>query len=108
MSHSIVGRKQATKECTACHAAKSILHRPVDLNSSLPHGVPITYRGKNMNVVNYQSKEPTFDNQILLSSFYIIGNSRTPWVEWFGWLSVAGTILFGFLHATLRMLKGRL
>ena len=108
MSHSIVGKKQATKECTACHAGNSILRRPVDLNSFLPRGVPVIYRGKNMNVVNYQGKEPTFDNQPLLSSFYIIGNSRAPWVEWLGWLSVAAAILFGFLHGTLRLVKGRL
>ena len=85
MSHSIVGKKQAIKECTACHAANSILRRPVDLNSSLPRGVPVIYRGKNMNVVNFQCKEPSFDNRFLLSSLYIIGNSRAPWVEWLGW-----------------------
>jgi hypothetical protein len=61
-----------------------------------------------MNVVNYQGKEPTFDNQALLNSFYIIGNSRAPWVEWLGWLSVAGAILFGFVHGALRMLRGRI
>jgi hypothetical protein len=106
MSHSIVGKQQATKECTACHAGNSILRRPLDLNTFLPRGVPVMYRGKNMNVVNYQSKEPTFDNQLLLSSFYIIGNSRAPWVEWLGWLSVAGAIVFALLHGILRLIKG--
>jgi hypothetical protein len=33
MSHSIVGKQQAIRECTACHAKQSILHRPVDLDS---------------------------------------------------------------------------
>jgi hypothetical protein len=59
MSHSIVGRKQATKECTACHAGNSILRRPVDLNSFLPRDVPVMYRGRNINVVSYQGKAAT-------------------------------------------------
>ena len=31
--------------------SNSILRRPVDLNSFLPRGVPVIYRGKNVNVV---------------------------------------------------------
>jgi hypothetical protein len=108
MSHSVVGKKQATKDCTACHAGNSILHRPVDLNSHLPRGVPVLYRGKAMNVVDFQGKEPTFDNRALLGSFYIVGNSRAAWVEWVGWLAIAGAILFSLLHGSLRLLKGRL
>lgn len=108
MSHGIAGKKQATRECTACHSGNSILRRAVDLNDALPRGVPVIYRGRNLNVVNFEGKAPTFDNQALLGSFYIIGNSRAPWVEWMGWLSVAGAVLFSFLHGALRLLKGRL
>jgi hypothetical protein len=107
MSHSIVGKRQAIRECTACHAKQSILHRPVDLDSFLPQGVPVIFRGKNISVVNYEGKEPTFDNRLLLSSFYIIGYSRVPWVEWLGWLAVVGVILFSLLHGALRLLGGR-
>jgi hypothetical protein len=106
MSHGIVGKGQATRECTACHAQKSILHRPLDLNSFLPKDVPVIFGGKNISVVNYQGKEPTFDNALLLSSFYIIGNSRVPWIEWLGWTSVLGAFLFALLHGALRVLKG--
>jgi hypothetical protein len=106
MSHSIVGKGQAIRECTACHAKKSILYRPVDLDSTLPKDVPIIFRGQNARVVNYQGKEPTFDNRLLLSSFYVVGYSRVPWVEWLGWLSVAGVILFSIMHGILRVLGG--
>jgi len=107
MSHSIVGKQQAIRECTACHARQSILHRSVDLDSFLPQGVPVVFRGKNISVVNYEGKEPTFDNRLLLSSFYIIGYSRVLWVEWLGWLSVLGVILFSLVHGALRLLGGR-
>jgi hypothetical protein len=107
MSHSSVGKDQAIRECTACHARNSILHRPLDLNTALPRGVPVVFRGRNMNVVNYQGKEPTFDNRQLLSSFYIIGYSRAAWVEWLGWLSIIGVILFSLAHGVLRLLGGR-
>jgi hypothetical protein len=29
MSHSLVGKDQAIRTCTACHARKSMLYRPV-------------------------------------------------------------------------------
>jgi hypothetical protein len=107
MSHNIVGKQQATRECAACHSTKSILHRRVDLDSFLPRGVPVIFRGRNISVVNYRGKEPTFDNRLLLSSFYIIGCSRVWWVEWLGWLSVAGVILFSVTHGALRLIGGR-
>ena len=73
MSHSIVGKGQAVKECTACHSSKSMLHRPLDLNTFLPKSAPVIYRGRKIDVVNFEGKEPTFDNRVLLQSFYIIG-----------------------------------
>ena len=107
MSHGIVGKDQATKDCTACHAKKSILHRPLELDDALPQGVPVMYGGKPVSVVNYRGKTPAFDNRPLLSSFYIIGNSRATWVEWLGWLSVVGALLFALVHGVLRLIGGR-
>lgn len=107
MSHNTVGKKQATRDCAACHSSNSILHRPLDLNAFLPKGVPVVYRGKIMPVVNYEGKEPTFDNRQLLAGFYLIGNSRVAGVEWAGWLAVAGAFVFSLLHVALRVLGGR-
>jgi hypothetical protein len=105
MSHGIVGKGQATKECTACHGQDSILHRPLDLNSFLPKGVPVIYRGQKIGVVAYGGREPTFDNRALLSRFYVIGNSRSRWIERIGWLCVGAAILFSLLHGLLRILS---
>ena len=107
MSHSIVGKKQATRECTACHAKQSILHRPLDLDDALPKNVPVMYGGKPLSVVHYKGSQPTFDNRPLLRSFYIIGNSRVAGVEWLGWLSVTGALLFGLVHGGIRLFGGR-
>ena len=108
MTHSIVGKDQAIRECTACHGRKSILHRPLDLNTFLPRGVPVVYRGKRLDVVDFSGAEPTFDNRPLLSSFYIIGYSRAGWVEWLGWIAVSSVLLFALLHGILRMIGVRL
>lgn len=107
ISHSIVGKGQALRDCTACHSKNSVLHRPLDLNTFLPQNVPVSFRGKEEKIVNFEGKEPSFDNQALLSSFYIIGYSRAPWVEWFGWIFIAAVILFSLLHGALRLLGGR-
>ena len=108
MSHSLVGKEQAIRTCTACHSKNSMLHRAVDLNTFLPKAVPVIYRGKRLDVVNYDTKEPTFDNRVLLSSFYIIGYSRASWVEWLGWIAGIGVLLFSLIHGILRMVGGRL
>jgi hypothetical protein len=104
MSHSLVGKDQAVRACTACHSRNSMLHRPVDLNDSLPRAVPVVYRGQNLNVVNYAGKQPTFDNRPLLASFYIIGYSRAAWVEWLGWIAVIGVVLFSGVHGIARVI----
>jgi hypothetical protein len=108
MSHGLVGKDQAIRTCTACHARKSMLRQAMDLNTFLPQGVPVVFRGKNVNVVNYQGKEPTFDNRLLLSSFYITGYSRSGWVEWLGWLCVSGVLLFSVVHGIIRIIGGLL
>lgn len=107
MSHSIAGKGQATKACTACHAKNSILHRPLDLDNFLPKGVPTFFQGRKIDVVSWRGKEPGFDNRPLLASFYIIGNSRVAWIEWLGWLSVAGALLFVLIHGGVRIFGGR-
>ena len=108
MSHGIAGKGQAIRECTACHAGNSILHRPLDLNTFLPKGVSVVYRGKTVNVVNFDGKEPTFDNRPLLGGFYVVGSSRVGWIEWIGWLAVAGVLLFSLVHGILRIVGVRL
>jgi len=107
MSHNNVGKGQAVKECTACHARNSMLNRPLDLNTFLPRNVPVIYGGKRASVINYQGKQPSFDNRTLLGPFYIIGNSRSTFVEWLGWLAVAGSLLFSLVHGGIRAWKGR-
>jgi hypothetical protein len=107
MSHSIVGKEQAIRTCTECHGKKSMLYRSVDLNTFLPRGVPVVFGGKNVSVVSHEGKEPTFDNRVLLTPFYIIGYSRAAWVEWLGWFAVAGVILFSLVHGILRLLGAR-
>lgn len=108
MTHGIVGKEQAIRSCTACHGEKTILRRPVDLNTFLPKNVPVIFRGKSANVVNYEGKEPTFDNHLLLASFYIVGYSRVAWVEWLGWLAVISVVLFSLVHGILRIIGIRL
>ena len=107
MSHNTMGKAQAIKDCKACHAKDSILHRPVNLNDYLPEGVPVYYGGKRVNVVDHSGKEPSFDNRYLLRSFYIIGNSRVGWIESLGWMSVAGALLFSFVHGFIRILGAK-
>jgi hypothetical protein len=106
MSHSIVGKGQATRDCIACHGSNSILHRPLDLDDALPEGVPAYYSGSQRPVVERTSNGPVFDNRELLAPFYIIGSSRVAWIEWVGWLSVLGALLFVLVHGTLRIFLG--
>ena len=105
MTHGIVGKKQAIRDCNACHANKSILNRGMVLNNFLPRNVPIVFSGKKIDVVNFDGKEPTFDNRPLLTSFYVVGLSRVAWVEWLGWLAVIGAVLFSCVHGLIRIIR---
>jgi hypothetical protein len=107
MSHSTMGKGQAIKACSACHARDSILNRPVDLDDFLPKGIPVYFGGKRAEVVDFSGKEPTFDNRSLLRSFYLIGHSRVAWIEILGWLAVAGALLFSLVHGSIRILGAK-
>jgi hypothetical protein len=106
MSHSIAGKGQAIRDCNACHAADSILHRPVVLNDTLPRGVPVYYASVQRDVVRFSAKDPVFDNRELLSSFYVIGCSRVTWIEIVGWAAVLGALLFSLVHCGIRIFIG--
>jgi hypothetical protein len=106
MSHSTVGKDQATKQCTDCHSKQSILNRPLDLDNALPKNVPVYFQGAQRPVAKWTDKEVVFDNHSLLASFYIIGNSRVGWIEIIGWLSVFGALLFALIHGGLRIIFG--
>jgi hypothetical protein len=84
-----------------------MLHRPIDLDDVLPRNVPVYYGGARVDVVRFTKAGPVFDNARLLSSFYIIGNSRVAWIEWCGWLSVLAALLFAAVHGALRLLGGK-
>jgi hypothetical protein len=106
MSHSTVGKDQAVRECTACHARKSLLQQPLELDDVLPRGVPVYYGGARHDLVRWTGTDTVFNNTELLSPFYIIGNSRVLWVEILGWMAVAGALGFALVHGALRLILG--
>jgi hypothetical protein len=107
MGHSVVGKGQAVKVCTACHSGESMLHRPVDLDDVLPGGVPVYYSGAQRAVVRHTKAGAVFDNRELLAKFYIIGNTRVAWIEWAGWVAILGTLLLVLVHGLLRIVGGK-
>lgn len=106
MSHSTVGKDQAVRECTARHAGTSMLRQPLELNDVLPRGVPVYYSGARHDIVRWTPINTVFNNTELLSSFYVIGNSRVLWVEILGWMAVAGALGFALVHGALRLILG--
>jgi|WetSurMetagenome_2_1015567.scaffolds.fasta_scaffold13861_3 hypothetical protein len=107
MSHSIAGKDQAVKTCTACHQRDSMLRRPLDLDDALPDGVPVYYRGSQHAVVHHGKAGPVFDNRELLAGYYLVGHTRVAWIEWTGWLTVIGAVLFSLVHGALRIFGGK-
>jgi hypothetical protein len=104
MSHSTVGKEQAVRECTACHAKTSLLRHPLTLNDALPRNVPVYYGGARHDLVRWAQGEAVFDNAEMLSTFYVIGQSRVAWVEVVGWLAVLGALLVVVVHGGLRVI----
>lgn len=87
VSHEILNKDKAQKNCSNCHAQ----------NSALRVGL---YR----HIKDLDNRELGFFNSAFLRSSYVIGATRNIYLDWLGLLMVGGTIAGCSLHGLLRIL----
>jgi predicted CXXCH cytochrome family protein len=89
LSHEILGRSDAGKDCVACHSRQSTLRTRL-------------YR----HLVESELETAGFFNTAILRNAYVIGASRNTYLDRIGGLLVAGTIGAVAGHGLLRFITG--
>ncbi len=110
INHNVARGEYAVNDCKACHNENSRMTQPIKLANNAPV-MPVFDNNNNVNGTGdivkgedgalYYQPNPTKDNM------YVFGSSRVNWVDWFGALAFAGSLLGVIGHGTLRMFATR-
>lgn len=90
LSHEILDKEKARKDCATCHSQNSAL------NLSL-------YR----HVRETETRERGFANAAFLSNAYVIGATRNIYLDMLGLIMVGGTLVGVTVHGLLRIIVAR-
>jgi len=87
LSHEIVNKEKAEKNCVSCHSTQTALRTRL-------------YR----HLVSAEENKYGFVNTAILKSSYVIGATRNQWMDW-GILGMAGATIGGLgLHGAIRVI----
>ncbi|MBI5825045.1 MAG: cytochrome b/b6 domain-containing protein [Chloroflexi bacterium] len=110
INHNVTRGDSAINDCKACHNENSRMSQPIKLTDSAPV-LPIFDAANNVNNSGefvtdadgalYYQPMPAEDN------LYVFGSSRVNWVDWFGAIAFAGSLLGVIGHGTLRYLSSQ-
>ncbi|HNB36261.1 MAG TPA: cytochrome b/b6 domain-containing protein [Anaerolineales bacterium] len=110
INHNVTKGEYAVSECKACHTADSRVSQPIKLADS----APVTPVFDTENNVNNTGEITKGDDGALYyqpipanDAMYVFGSSRINWVDWFGAIAFAGSLLGVLGHGTLRMFAAR-
>jgi thiosulfate reductase cytochrome b subunit len=112
INHNVTRGENAVNECSACHNGKSRISQPIKLADYSPNNIlPAFDLSNNVNATGeiltgddgavYYNPIPANDKM------YVFGSSRVDWIDWFGALMFAGTILGVAGHGALRFFSSR-
>ena len=90
LSHEILNKEKARKDCATCHSP----------NSALNLGL---YR----HVRETETRERGFANAAFLSNAYVIGATRNIYLDMLGLIMVGGTLAGVAMHGLLRIIVAR-
>ena len=110
INHNVARGAYAVNECKACHADESRVSQSIKLAEFAPV-MPIFDAANNVNgsgeIVTgedgalYYQPMPSKDNM------YVFGSSRVSWIDWFGAIAFAGSLLGVIGHGTLRYFSSK-
>lgn len=110
INHNVTKGEYAVNDCKACHDADSRISQSIKLADSAPV-MPVFDTDNNVNSTGeiVKGKDGALYYQPVPANdkMYVFGSSRVNWVDWFGALAFAGSLLGVLGHGTLRYLAGR-
>lgn len=110
INHNVTQGEYAVNDCKTCHDADSRISQSIKLADS----APVMPKFDLDNNVNGTGEFVTGEDGALYyqpisanDGMYIFGSSRVSWIDWFGALAFAGSLLGVLGHGTMRYLAGR-
>ncbi len=110
INHNVTRGDAALNDCKACHNDESRVSQSIKLANHAPV-MPVFDVDNNVNgsgeIVTgtdgalYYQPMPAKDNM------YVFGSSRISWIDWFGAIAFAGSLLGVIGHGTLRFLSSK-
>ena len=110
INHNVTRGEDAVNECQSCHNEDSRMTQSIKLADFAPV-TPVFDANNNVNGTGdlvqgadgslYYQPDPAKDNM------YVFGSSRVNWIDWFGAIAFAGSLLGVLGHGTLRYFSGR-
>lgn len=107
INHNVARGEYATRECSTCHNSNSAVTQPMQLAAYTPGGVaPVFVTDSNINatgeIVTSADGALYYEPVTTRDGVYIFGRDRINWVDWFGALAFAGTLLAVLGHGSAR------
>lgn len=110
INHNVTRGENAINDCKACHIAESRISQPIKLANNAPV-MPIFDADNNVNgsgeIVKGKDGALYYQPMPAKDNLYVFGSSRVSWIDWFGALAFAGSLLGVISHGTLRYLSSK-
>ncbi len=110
INHNVTRGEYAINDCKTCHDANSRMTQSIKLAENAPV-MPIFDANNNVNgtgeIVKGDDGALYYQPMPAKDKVYVFGSSRVNWVDWFGGIAFAGSLLGVIGHGTLRMLAER-
>lgn len=110
INHNVTRGEDALNDCQSCHDAESRVAQSIKLADNAPV-MPTFDTSNNVNGTGEIVKDANgalyYQPRPEKDSMYVFGSSRVNWVDWFGALAFAGSLLGVIGHGTLRFLSSK-
>ena len=110
INHNVARGENAVNDCKACHDADSRMVQPIKLADNAPV-MPAFDTSNNVNgtgeIVKGADGALYYQPNPAKDSMYVFGSSRINWIDWFGAIAFAGSLLGVIGHGTLRILSSK-
>jgi hypothetical protein len=108
LHHGVAAGRFATRECSACHAANSILDQPFVLANAAPFGVTPSFVGQaNPSGALAHDEQGRLVWEPRRDGLHVFGHTRSRALDGFGIFLLAGAIAGAGGHALLRVRSAR-
>jgi thiosulfate reductase cytochrome b subunit len=112
INHNVTRGENAVNDCKACHNEQSRISQPIKLADSAPSGVmPVFDANNNVNgsgeIVKGADGALYYQPLPAKDKMYVFGSSRVNWIDWFGAILFAGSLLGVIGHGTLRFFSSK-